>query len=222
MPWTKCISALQRGQRSVIRESVRPGADGAAAASGHNACMRASLATLGIVALVVVAGGARAAVVDGGYPYASACPGAGIAKRVDRWRMYECNCTSYVAWALEANGQRVDWFVPGAMDARNWPRVAAQHHIRVGRTPRVGAVAVWPHLSRFGHVAYVTAVQDGRFGVAEYNLPVLGTESFAFDVRTGLTAHGAVFIYVPRARPQRRATARTLASVRPPSRPPIR
>src|SRR4030088_2802752 len=56
-----------------------------------------------------------------GYPYASRCPTAGYGDVVDRWGMYMCNCTSYVAWALGANGQRTDWFVRGAMNAGNWP-----------------------------------------------------------------------------------------------------
>ena len=52
-----------------------------------------------------------------GYPYASRCPAAGYEDVVDRWGMYMCNCTSYVAWALRANGQRTDWFIGGAMVA---------------------------------------------------------------------------------------------------------
>jgi hypothetical protein len=65
------------------------------------------------------AGGPSAAPVTDGYRYAPRCPAAGAANLVDRWRMDMCNCTSYVAWALEANGQRTDWFIPGAMDAWN-------------------------------------------------------------------------------------------------------
>ncbi len=137
-----------------------------------------------------------------GYPYAGSCPAAGIAKTVDRWAMDECNCTSYVAWALAANGQRIDWFVPGAMDARNWPHVAELAGLQVLRTPTVGAVAVWPNLARpFGHVAYVTAVsRDGSFTVSEYNAPSpLKSDAFLFDTRSNLTRRGAVFIIVPRA-----------------------
>src|SRR5438132_14097931 len=59
-----------------------------------------------------------------GYPYAHRCPGDGLADVVDRWGMYACNCTSYVAWALSANHQRIDWFIRGSMDAWNWPNVA--------------------------------------------------------------------------------------------------
>jgi surface antigen len=147
----------------------------------------------------VAAQDACAGVVEFGYPYAGRCPGAGLAERVDRWDMYECNCTSYVAWALNANDQRTDWFIAGSMDARNWPHVARLRGIRVGRRPRVGAVAVWEHASKFGHVAYVTKVEaGGAFDVAEYNLPGLGPEAFAFDTRDDVSAAGVLFIYVPR------------------------
>ena len=139
-------------------------------------------------------------VVIYGYPPAPRCPLAGVAKKVDRWKMFTCNCTSYVAWALQVNGQRTDWFVPGAMDARNWPNVAWRAGIPSGGTPRIGAVAVWPRYSPpFGHVAYVTDVHsDGTFDVAEYNLgPRFGVPKFTFDRRYGLTPHGVVFVYVP-------------------------
>jgi len=114
--------------------------------------------------------------------------------------MYTCNCTSYVAWALSANGQRTDWFIPGSMDAQNWPHVARLRGIPTGKVPRVGAVAVWPKLSEFGHVAYVTRLEpDGGFDVGEYNLPAVGAEdSFAFDVRRDVPRAGAVFVYVPK------------------------
>jgi surface antigen len=134
-----------------------------------------------------------------GYAYASDCPLAGYRKAVDRWGMFMCNCTSYVAWALRANGQRTDWFIRGAMDARNWPHVARLAHLPVGKRPRPGSVAVWPGLARpFGHVAYVSGVeQDGGIDVGEYNNPRWRSfDPFTFDLRTVSTS-GAVFIYVP-------------------------
>jgi surface antigen len=146
-----------------------------------------------------------------GYPYASRCPGAGIADEVDRWGMYVCNCTSYVAWALQANGRRTDWFIAGAMNAWNWPHVARLAGFRVGATPRAGAVAVWPRLAPpFGHVAYVTRVRaDGGIDVAEYNLPGAdGFEPYLFDRRMDAARRGAVFIYVPRASRADRGRAR--------------
>lgn len=111
--------------------------------------------------------------------------------------MNTCNCTSYAAWALAANGYRVDWFVPGDMDAWNWPNVARKRHIPQGTRPQPGAVAVWPEWGKFGHVAFVTAVHaDGTFDVAEYNLP--GGVRFGFDRRAGVRADDVVFLYVPR------------------------
>jgi surface antigen len=115
--------------------------------------------------------------------------------------MYACNCTSYVAWALSANGQNTAWFIAGSMDAWNWPNVARLSGLRVDTTPTVGAVAVWPRIARpFGHVAYVTAVRlDGTIGVAEYNLPApAGDTRFGFDTRARVRPRGAVFIHVPR------------------------
>jgi surface antigen len=137
-----------------------------------------------------------------GYPYAARCPAAGVADRVDRWRMDMCNCTSYVAWALQANGQRTDWFIPGAMNAWNWPHVAQLAGLRVVRRPRPGAVAVWPRLSPpFGHVAYVTAVDpDGGFDVSEYNFRPAAGARFVFDHRHDVPDSGVAFIDVPRAR----------------------
>jgi surface antigen len=132
-----------------------------------------------------------------GYPYAKQCPRAGTRDAVDRWKMNTCNCTSYVAWALAANGYRVDWFVPGAMDAWNWPNVARKRRIPVGDEARSGAVAVWPQWGRFGHVAFVTAVHaNGSFDVAEYNRP--GGVRFAFDTRAHVSPDDVVFIYVSR------------------------
>lgn len=147
----------------------------------------------------------RTSLVIHGYPYASRCPRAGIADVVDRWGMYACNCTSYVAWALKANGRRIDWFVPGAMNAWNWPHVAKLSGLRVDSRPTVGSVAVWPRLARpFGHVAYVTAVPSrGEIDVAEYNYPAPnGKQTFVFDSRTAVSVAGAVFIHVPARTPR--------------------
>jgi surface antigen len=144
----------------------------------------------------------RSAPIVYGYPYAPRCPGAGLGDIVDRWGMYACNCTSFVAWALSANRQRIDWFIRGSMDAWNWPNVARLGGLRVDGRAAIGTVAVWPDISRpFGHVAYVTGVGPGRtIAVAEYNFPgPYGTETFGFDTRAFVRAGGDVlFIHVPR------------------------
>jgi surface antigen len=143
-----------------------------------------------------------------GYPYAPRCPQAGVNDVVDRWGMYACNCTSFVAWALQANGQRIDWFIPGAMNAWNWPHVARLSGLRVDRDPAVGSVAAWPRLAKpFGHVAYVTGVpRTGLVDVAEYNLPGPDKkQTFLFDLRRDVPTAGAVFIHVSRRALGRRA-----------------
>ncbi|MHB8470950.1 MAG: CHAP domain-containing protein [Gaiellaceae bacterium] len=158
---------------------------------------RASSVAVGLALLALA--GSPAALVTGGYSYARSCPAAGDRDDVDRWKLNTCNCTSYVAWALTANGYRTDWFVPGAMDAANWVHVAWKRGLRVGTVARPGAVAVWPRLGKRGHVAFVTAVDpaDGSFSVAEYNRP--HGVRFGFDRRTGISPAGDVsFIYVPR------------------------
>ena len=164
--------------------------------------LRLALASFVTAAVLTTATHAQASSpIAYGYPYARSCPGAGIADVVDRWSMYACNCTSYVAWALQANRQRIDWFVRGAMDARNWPNVARRAGLRIVHTPAVGDVAVWPALGKpFGHVAYVTAVAgNGRFVVGEYNFPSQGgLTRFVFDLRTTVVTPGVTFSAVPR------------------------
>jgi surface antigen len=153
--------------------------------------------------LAVGAHAGTAAPVIYGYSYANQCPGAGLAEVVDRWGMYACNCTSYVAWALVANHQRIDWFIRGSMNAWNWPNVARKSGFTVNRTPAVGAVAVWPEMARpFGHVAYVDGVGQGRtIDVAEYNFPSpAGEDTFRFETRSSVRVGDAMFIHVPRRR----------------------
>jgi surface antigen len=162
--------------------------------------VRSALALLAVAAAVVAAPTATAKVIASGYPLAARCPAAGVRDDVDRWMMNSCNCTSYVAWALEANDQRTDWFVPGSMDAWNWANVARRADIPVGITPRVGAVAVWPKLSKpYGHVAYVTAVhRDGTFDVSEYNFgPEFGYPRFTYDARRDVDAGGGLWLQTP-------------------------
>jgi len=162
--------------------------------------VRLAVLAAGVVLAAPAAANPVARVVYG-YPYTARCPGAGLADVVDRWGMYACNCTSYVAWALVANDQRIDWFIRGSMDAWNWPNVARIARLTVDHTPAAGSVAVWPNLSRpFGHVAYVTKVEPDRtIDVAEYNFPgPNGRKTFGFETRAFVHADGAWFIHVPR------------------------
>jgi surface antigen len=167
----------------------------------HNRALATIAALLAGAAVAAPASGNATARIVYGYPYTDRCPGAGLADVVDRWGMYACNCTSYVAWALSANHQRVDWFIRGSMDAWNWPNVARLAQFTIDRTPAAGAVAIWPQLARpFGHLAYVTNVEQNRtIDVAEYNFPgPNGTKTWGFETRSFVRADGALFIHVPR------------------------
>ena len=166
--------------------------------------MRVCLVVFGACAALGVPASSHGRGMNGpivyGYLYATRCPQAGVEDVVDRWGMYACNCTSYVAWALQTNNQRTDWFIRGAMNAWNWPHVARLAGLRVDREPSVGSVAAWPQLAKpFGHVAYVTGVPGPLLvDVAEYNLPEQGRQTFLFDRRDEVSTAGAVFIHVPR------------------------
>ncbi|HEX4526872.1 MAG TPA: CHAP domain-containing protein [Gaiellaceae bacterium] len=169
--------------------------------------LRRAAVTLALLAALSTSASASRTPLVYGYPYAARCPGAGIGEVVDRWGMYACNCTSYVAWALSANHQRIDWFIRGSMDAWNWPHVALLAGLTVDRTPTVGSVAVWPDIARpFGHVAYVTGVHTGNtIDVAEYNLPATdGADTFGFGTRSFVRPGAAVFIHVPQRAVSRR------------------
>jgi surface antigen len=208
------LSALGRGRSSAERERR----------SYHRSVTRTAAVAAVVVAFAGVAAWAAVSAPHGraagsaagrapivyGYPYTDRCPGAGIADVVDRWGMYACNCTSYVAWALSANGKRTGWFVRGAMDAWNWVNVARRAGFVVDTHPAVGAVADWPHVARpYGHVAYVSGVEpDGTIDVAEYNSPFTG-EAYVFDTREDASTRGAFFIHVPARINPRRSGARS-------------
>jgi surface antigen len=82
------------------------------------------------------------------------------------------NCTDYVAWRLETDGHRI----PGGMgDATQWP-ASFRNRLRPAwvedHTPRPGDAAVQYARggSRYGHVAYVRAVNaDGTLSIEDFN-----------------------------------------------------
>ncbi len=103
------------------------------------------------------------------YPYSDDCVHSGC---VDPWRFYKRQCTSFVAWRLNAANGLVfnnDYDRDGSLDFRdasNW-KAAAQHFgIRVDNTPAVGAVA-WQKGGN--HVAWVSEVHDTTVTIEEYN-----------------------------------------------------
>jgi hypothetical protein len=115
------LSRTGASQKNTDDEPAQSEDDAAWSEAAHWLGRLAACAALGFAVLVAVgygSGGARgldaplapgtASPIVYGYSYTAACPAAGIADLVDRWALSGCNCTSYVAWALQANRQRID------------------------------------------------------------------------------------------------------------------
>lgn len=118
---------------------------------------------------------------DGGYPYATSShctldksTGKYIGCVADEWGFYKRECTSFVAWKLNAaNGV---YFVNGMRDgkfsnASNWGKNAIDIGFAVNDIPAVGSVAWWnaSKTSPDGHVAWVSQVDASGVYIEEYN-----------------------------------------------------
>lgn len=96
----------------------------------------------------------------------------------DEWNFAHRQCTSFVAWRLNAankvpfSNQYKGLWAWG--NAAEWAGSAGSVGIRVDKTPEVGSVAwsgaYYAGASEFGHVAWVADVlSDGRVVIEEYN-----------------------------------------------------
>lgn len=131
-----------------------------------------------------------------GYPHAGATPQTGAkwcngdltsrgkcpassGQIADEWRFYRRECTSFVAWRLNATNKAAfnnDYDNNGSLDfgnASNWKLAATNLGIAVDKSPAPGAVAWFDANSSrpSGHVAWVKAVSGDRKKVSleEYN-----------------------------------------------------
>ncbi|WP_433479724.1 CHAP domain-containing protein [Spirillospora sp. CA-142024] len=90
---------------------------------------------------------------------------------VDPWRFYAGQCTSFAAWRIndrlkvkfKNNYRGGQWG-----DAKTWDNAAKRVGLKVNRSPKVGAIAVWND-GAHGHVAYVARVNGSKIVVEEYN-----------------------------------------------------
>ncbi len=92
---------------------------------------------------------------------------------IDEWRLYNRECVSYAAWAMQYRfGHSVSSF-GGAGNAYEWPiTVPANRDGYKTDTPTEGSVLVIPRtmIGGVGHVAVVEEVYgDGWFRVSQYN-----------------------------------------------------
>lgn len=116
--------------------------------------------------------GCRHYPLDGSPPFVGNLKQARENTLVDPWTYINRNCTSFVAWRLYTrNGMSP---VPGGYsNAGNWGSAAQNTGYTVNSTPAVGAVAWWSAsaIPKYGHVAWVEAVNGSNITVEEYNYP---------------------------------------------------
>lgn len=122
----------------------------------------------------------------GGYPY---CAGP-LDYGVDPWNLYNRECVSYVAWALQARfGKTVNpWRGDG--NAYQWPSSAARWSgaYRVS-SPQPGDVVVLPASGAFapvGHVMIVESVSGSDMFVSQYNFYGTGQYSTMWVKNSGV------------------------------------
>ena len=108
----------------------------------------------------------------GSYPWAnykgdtwSHAQSCGYGDDIDPWGYCYRQCTSFAAWRLYSAGKTPP---KGYGNAENWDNAARAEGLSTGKTPKVGAIAVWDGFE--GHVAYVEEVMGGgRVRISEYN-----------------------------------------------------
>lgn len=122
---------------------------------------------------------------SGGYPYC-----APQDTMVDPWNLYNRECVSYVAWALQNRfGKTVNaWHGDG--NAYQWPSSAARWSgaYRV-YSPQPGDVVVLPAMSGFapvGHVMIVESVSGSDMFVSQYNFYGTGQYSTMWVKNSGI------------------------------------
>lgn len=99
------------------------------------------------------------------YPYKSSCGG------VDPWNYYKCQCTSFVAFRVnKRNGKKFTNRYKGQAwgNANQWDDAAKRSGVKVDKNPKPGCIAQ-TNAGRYGHVAYVSAVNGNKVTIEEYN-----------------------------------------------------
>ncbi|GGE17068.1 hypothetical protein GCM10011571_18470 [Marinithermofilum abyssi] len=91
---------------------------------------------------------------------------------VDPWGFYNRQCTSFVAWRMNAKGVDFSNNMKGGHwgNGNHWDDNARALGYRVDNQPTVGSIAQWNYGGGgFGHVAYVIAVDGSQVTIEEYN-----------------------------------------------------
>ena len=157
-----------------MAKNVRSSARGHRAAGLRRALTSVLTALVMLASILVSAPPAYAGTDD----YPSKWRDIPIDSVFDTWRMYNRECTSFVAFRLSS---RNGFEMPFYNDAGGWGADARARGYRVDTTPAVGAVAWWS----YGHLAWVEAVnKDGTVVTEEYNWRVNGVPDGAYHRRT--------------------------------------
>ncbi|KAA8905678.1 CHAP domain-containing protein [Sphaerosporella brunnea] len=99
------------------------------------------------------------------YLFRSSCGG------VDPWNYYKCQCTSFVAQRINKRlGVAFTNRYKGAAwgNANTWDEAARRTGVKINSTPKPGCVAQ-TNAGRYGHVAWVSAVNGDTVVIEEYN-----------------------------------------------------
>ena len=89
----------------------------------------------------------------------------------DEWNFCSSNCTSFAAWCLNTrNNVRFHNHFGGRVwgHANQWGHTARALGYTVDKNPAVGSIAWWEN-DRYGHVAWVSAVNGANVTIEEYN-----------------------------------------------------
>ncbi len=77
-------------------------------------------------------------------------------------------CTYYVA---------LKRYIPWTGDAKNWLKNAVAFGYKTGKTPAVGSIVITTENRRYGHSAYVEAIDGEKITISEMNFVGLGIKS---------------------------------------------
>jgi surface antigen len=134
-------------------------------------------------------------IVGAGDDYPANLKNAAIDAIVDPWNFYNRECTSFAAWCLNSrNGVKFTNQYLGASrwgNANTWGMVAKSLGVTVNMTPAVGAIAWWT-TGKYGHVAWVSAVNGSSVFIEEYNYKVRG----GYGTRTIAASNPAGYIHI--------------------------
>ncbi len=134
-------------------------------------------------------------IVGAGDDYPANLKNAALDAIVDPWNFYNRECTSFAAWCLNSrNGVKFTNQYLGASrwgNANTWGTVAKSLGVTVNMTPAVGAIAWWT-TGKYGHVAWVSAVNGSSVFIEEYNYKVRG----GYGTRTIAASDPAGYIHI--------------------------